>query len=911
MGLIIETAGLKEFPENIIFKYTWRNYQKRVLDELEEHLDDNHLHVIAPPGSGKTVLGLEVMTRLNKPTLILAPTIAIRNQWVERFCELFLQTDQRPDWISTSIQAPELMTVSTYQGLHAACTDGKEVEDEFEELKSESSEEDNHSKPTKLDEVIRALEGVSLGVIIVDEAHHLKNAWWQSLIQIKNNLNTTIVGLTATPPYDVSYSEWSRYIELNGPVDTEISVPELIKEGDLCPHQDYLLVSEPTDDELEKINEYRRTTREVYDSIAMDKRIVEQLGSTELIRIPESQLDWIYSNMEYYSSILIFLKHNEFQIEDRHVKITGNKLSKLPKLTKAWLEILLEYYLKKFELEDDQIIQHQKNVTLVLKKAGLMERGRINFKDDSKLEKVLTSSLGKLESIVRITEFESKHLKNDLRQVILGDFIRKEYLSDAIQINKLGVIPIFESLRRKKQNELKIGVLTGSLIIIPKSALSKLTEVAAKYGVETVNTKPLPYDHNYLIVNVNEKLRHDIVHIVTQTFESGEITVLVGTKSLLGEGWDAPSINVLILASFVGSFVLSNQMRGRAIRTVRSNDEKTGNIWHLVCADPTSTNGGKDLETLQRRFKSFVGISERENRTIENGLGRLVIPKPFDNSAINSFNERMFSSAAERELLRNQWHEAIDSGNALIEEIKLPFEEEEDYRTLKNLYLNQTIKYLLIEVGMGLFYYALEFLELLEDLGDLLWTSTGRRIIFGLFLVGALAFYGRKLFRALMLFIKYRDISKDVHRIGNSLLRTLVDTKQIQTDISKLIVESSVNSYGEVFCHLEGGTTFEKAVFIKSLQEIVTPVDNPRYLIIRRSTLFNMINQKDYHSVPDILSKHKTPANKLANYWRKFVGNCTLIFTRNAQGRAVLLKARFNSLASEFHEKAERTNRWK
>lgn len=902
---------MKEFPENIIFKYPWRNYQKRVLDELEEHLDDNHLHVIAPPGSGKTVLGLEVMTRLNKPTLILAPTIAIRNQWVERFCELFLQVDQRPEWISKSIKDPKLVTVSTYQGLHAACTDGKEIEDEFEELESESSEEDNNSKPTKLDEVIQALEGVGLGVIIVDEAHHLKNAWWNSLIQIKNNLNTTIVGLTATPPYDVSYSEWSRYIELNGPVDTEISVPELIKEGDLCPHQDYLVVSEPTDDELEKINEYRRITSEVYNSIAHDKRIVKQLGSTELIRTPESQLDWIYSNMEHYSAILIFLKHNEFQIKDRHVKITGNKLSKIPKLTKEWLEILLEYYLKKFEGENDQIVQHQRNVALVLKKAGLMERGRINFTDDSKLEKFLTSSLGKLESISRITEFEYKNLKNDLRQVILGDFIRKEYLSDSIEINKLGVIPIFESLRRKKMDDLKIGVLTGSLIIIPAPAIGKLTEVAAKYGVKNISTKPLQYDSNYLIVNVNDKLRPDIVHIVTQTFESGEITVLVGTKSLLGEGWDAPSINVLILASFVGSFVLSNQMRGRAIRTVRSNHEKTGNIWHLVCSDPTIPGGGKDLDTLRRRFKSFVGISERENKTIENGLSRLVIPKVLDNSAINVFNERMFSSAAERELLRNQWHEAIDNGSSLIEEIKLPFEEEENYQALKKLYLNKTIKYVLFEVGLGLTFYAQEFLGQLPRFRNLFRTQEGRWSILVFFILGAFAFFGRQLFKAFKLFVKYRDISKDVHRIGNSLLRTLVDTKHIQTDISKLTVESSVNRYGEVFCHLEGGTTFEKAIFIKSLQEIVISVDNPRYLIIRRSTLFNMIKQKDYHSVPDILGKHKTPANKLANYWRKFVGNCTLIFTRNSEGRAELLKARFNSLASEFHKKAERTNRWK
>ena len=109
------------FPPGIQFRKPWRSYQQRVLTELEQHLDDNHLHVIAAPGSGKTVLGLEVMRRLNHPTLILAPTVAIRDQWVDRFVNLFLDARHgTPDWISKDIRAPRFLTTSTYQGLHTA-----------------------------------------------------------------------------------------------------------------------------------------------------------------------------------------------------------------------------------------------------------------------------------------------------------------------------------------------------------------------------------------------------------------------------------------------------------------------------------------------------------------------------------------------------------------------------------------------------------------------------------------------------------------------------------------------------------------------------------------------------------------------------------------------------------------------
>ncbi len=108
------------FPSDVRFRKPWRSYQQRVLDELKDHLDDNHLHVIAAPGSGKTVLGLEVMRRLNRPALILSPTVAIRDQWIDRFVNSFMDNGQdAPAWISRDIRRPQFITASTYQGLHS------------------------------------------------------------------------------------------------------------------------------------------------------------------------------------------------------------------------------------------------------------------------------------------------------------------------------------------------------------------------------------------------------------------------------------------------------------------------------------------------------------------------------------------------------------------------------------------------------------------------------------------------------------------------------------------------------------------------------------------------------------------------------------------------------------------------
>ena len=80
---------MKSF-NNIHFKGIFRDYQQRVLDNADKYLKDGKINIVAAPGSGKTVLGIELIRRLGSPCIILSPTTAIRQQWGERFKNLFL-----------------------------------------------------------------------------------------------------------------------------------------------------------------------------------------------------------------------------------------------------------------------------------------------------------------------------------------------------------------------------------------------------------------------------------------------------------------------------------------------------------------------------------------------------------------------------------------------------------------------------------------------------------------------------------------------------------------------------------------------------------------------------------------------------------------------------------------------------
>ena len=107
----------KCFPDSVQFRHAWRPYQARVIAELDSHLKDNHFHLVAAPGSGKTVVGLEVLRRLGKPALVFAPTVAIRDQWIRRFLDSFWNEAQPPYWLSTDLSEPRLLTITTYQSL--------------------------------------------------------------------------------------------------------------------------------------------------------------------------------------------------------------------------------------------------------------------------------------------------------------------------------------------------------------------------------------------------------------------------------------------------------------------------------------------------------------------------------------------------------------------------------------------------------------------------------------------------------------------------------------------------------------------------------------------------------------------------------------------------------------------------
>ena len=64
----------------------------------------------------------------------------------------------------------------------------------------------------------------------------------------------------------------------------------------------------------------------------------------------------------------------------------------------------------------------------ILKKYGLLNRGKVCLNLNLKLKNKLISSMGKLDSIAKIVDVEHKNLGSGLRMLILTDYIKKSNL---------------------------------------------------------------------------------------------------------------------------------------------------------------------------------------------------------------------------------------------------------------------------------------------------------------------------------------------------------------------------------------------------------------------------------------------------------------------------------------------------
>ena len=857
------------------FKGRWRKYQKEVLDRFQDYQADGHVHLVAAPGSGKTTIGIELIARFGNPALVLVPTVTIREQWVDRIQTAFLENEQKiSDLVSQNLKEMKALTIVTYQAFHSA-------------MNQLQSQEEGDAEDFVGFDLLASLRAQKVDTLCLDECHHLRNEWWKSLeVFRKQYEQLQVISLTATPPYDSEPELWERYIRMCGEIDQEITVPELVKEDTLCPHQDFVYICSPTAEESERLRQFEDRKWEYIHQLLVNPDFQALVSGSKVLK-GDISFDVLLEDPKYLSAILIYIHSQGLTIPDSLEHLLGAK--RLPQVNSYWLELLLQSILYQTPDWYEDSNGFRGKLESELKACGLIEQRQVSLVKSKSRDKILNQSLGKLSAIADIfwTEYES--LGQELRQLVLADYIRKDFATylgdDQATISQLGVLPYFESIRRKAQEHeipVSLAVLSGSIVILPTNVATELKELLPQVRLSFSSIGHLdPKD--YVQVSFPSSAK-GIVAAVTELFQRGRIQVLVGTKSLLGEGWDAPCVNSLILGSFVGSFMLSNQMRGRAIRIWSGHPEKTSNIWHLVAVrvqalitlpgEESRPESNQDLQTLSRRMKHFLGLAYNRE-SIETGLDRLDFPKPpFRKKQISEYNERVKSLSKDRAGLRKKWQDAL----VVADRFEIVTEVAAQQQKIPIMLQFDALKW----VRMSLLLLAVDLLLLLFRLRLIrVWWLTAACLLF-------LAF-------ATSRYLLYKSPYRRMQFLGEQIRKALLDSGHLTDDQSCVRVEEDKENY-MIFAYLKGGSMRDKELFAQTVGEFFAPVDNQRYLLKAEKA---QQGQSPYYAVPSLFDKRKEEAQKFLDFLTPTIGRYHLVYTRTEAGRKTLFEARIQALSNK------------
>lgn len=405
--------------DGLEFAFTWRAYQTRVLGAIDLHLADQKLHIVAAPGAGKTTLGLEVFRRLGRRCLVLSPTRVIRDQWIARLQDFVDENSWPTAWTSTDLDTPGFLTSITYQALHVRYR---------QTIQDDEPEDDYTPDSGEVDALITHIRDARIGTLILDEAHHLRDEWWKALTRVVERVaDLQLIALTATPPYDVTNHEWAKYQALCGPIDEEISIPELVQAGTLCPHQDFVWFVALTDGKREQLRAYDIAVANLCDELFESDDFQSVIETHPWLGAAESPTSELLDHPELAFGLLIFLNALGRSLPLKVLALLEVDTPELPTLDRRWWQVLVNAFLfhPSFGLTPAQE-DFRASLAKRLRARELLVRRELRLNESKPIKRMLALANKKVSGCIDIHRLERQVRGESLRQVILTDFIRDE-----------------------------------------------------------------------------------------------------------------------------------------------------------------------------------------------------------------------------------------------------------------------------------------------------------------------------------------------------------------------------------------------------------------------------------------------------------------------------------------------------
>jgi superfamily II DNA or RNA helicase len=614
-------------------------HQERALAALDP--GNSATYVVVPPGGGKTLIGLEAARRLGRRTLVLCPSTAVQAQWLGQWSAAFA-----PPVVAATVSRdlPTPLTVLTYQ---AVCRDSS-IHQDGQRLLSEL----NASGPATL---------------VLDECHHLLEVWGRVLREVVTQLGRPhLIGLTATPPHMMTAEQATLHEELFGAIDLEISAPSLVRDGRLAPYQELAYLTAPTPPEADYIRGEALRFAELRTGLLdpgfattsflgwLQGRVVERRSGSAQVsweRFEKDEPALADAALRLHAAALLALPEGA-RLHEQH---------RHPPDASDWVTLIGDYVRHCLAPSTDPrdtaareaIRRALPSVGYRLTKAGIRAA-------ESPVDRVLARSESKAHAVTSILGTEDAELGSRLRALVLCDF---ESAGSMVPADLAGVMD-----PEAGGASLALATLLDSLpgldpVLMTGQRVACGQETARRLLGWLGETEPglrprmSPAGKTVEITAETGWEPRRYVPLITRFFTEGGSRCLIGTRALLGEGWDAPSVNVVIDLTTATTPTSVVQARGRALRLDPAWPGKVANNWAVVCVTGQHPKGAVDYARFVRKHDRYFALSGTGD--IISGVAHVdPVLSPFEPPAEGTFDElnaAMLARAQAREATRERW----------------------------------------------------------------------------------------------------------------------------------------------------------------------------------------------------------------------------------------------------------------
>ena len=652
-------------------KGSFRPYQRIALEafEADRAAGRRSTHLVAPPGSGKTLIGLEIVRRLERPALVLAPTATVAGQWRDK---LALFTEDPVPYL-----APDgPLHVFTYQAicqtndpggaLREAATERliaervqvtgtprervraevaaftgsarehfeRDVATAIAQLKRAAARGEGPEAvrfedllaPTARERVAQLL-AAGVGTLVLDECHHLASLWGYLVRAVTSELEDVhTIGLTATTPSELSGEEARLYNSLLGPVDFQIPTPAVVRDGHLAPYQELAYFTTPLASEREWLAERHARFAELLDhlhdappadqeDLAFGPWVIGRIRYRDtgdgLARVPFSTL--AARRPELARAGLRYLTSAGLELPDDAPRGEGWRE---PPTIDDWLVLISDYALGCLRAHPGEAAEQRfSELQVALRDLGFVLTRQGVRRGGSEVDRVLTASAAKPLGAIEILAAEAETRGDSLRAVILCDTERGERQPEGSPLALSGGA---RGVLRALGGDIRTAALRP--LLVTGSTVACLPDDAPRFA-EGLGAAESQLEDGLTLLSTPGWDTRSWVGSAGRALAEGMTQVMVSTRALLGEGWDAPSLNVVVDLTTVAADVSVRQMRGRALRLDPRDPEKLASNWDVVCVAADLARGTADYGRFVRRHAHLHAPCE--DGSIESGVSHV------------------------------------------------------------------------------------------------------------------------------------------------------------------------------------------------------------------------------------------------------------------------------------------------